>query len=468
MTPVIAIVGRPNVGKSTLFNRLTRTRNALVTDRPGVTRDRQYGMAEYAGKNIILIDTGGLEDVDTDNQAIASLVEKQSLQAIEEADVIFWVVDARSGLTAADELLAARLRPYNEKLVLVVNKTDGLEPATACADFYSLGFQEPVPVSAEQGLGMDALMEPLITEERFSVTASDLMVTETAIAIVGRPNVGKSTLINRMLGEDRVLTYDEPGTTRDAIRIPLERNGKHYSLIDTAGVRRRARVVDPLEKFSVIKSLKAMELAQIVIVVLDARENLTEQDMNLLGITTDSGKPLIIAVNKWDGLDKDQKTLIKNKLDRKLQFIDYACVYFISALHGSGVGKIFETIGKIERSINKKVKSSLLTDMLADAVSQHAPPLIRGRRIKLRFAHLGGHDPLRIIIHGNQTEHVPDNYRRYLAGYFRKQLRLTGVPVFIEFKHGENPYQGKKNPLTKRQVQKRQRLIKHVKGKKKN
>ena len=466
MTPVIAIVGRPNVGKSTLFNRLTRTRNALVNNRPGVTRDRQYGLANYAGKNFILVDTGGLGDFEASNHIVASLVEKQSLHAIEEADIIFWVVDARAGLTAADELLASRLRPFSEKLLLVVNKTEGLDPEVACVEFHSLGFNTPIPVSAEQGLGIDMLMSSVTVDSTDLEETGYSPAADLSISIVGRPNVGKSTLINRMLGEERVLTYDEPGTTRDAIQIPFERNGNRFVLIDTAGIRRRARVNDPLEKFSAIKSLKAIELSQIVIAVLDAREGLTEQDMNILGITADSGKPLIIAFNKWDGLDKEQKTLIKNQIDRKLQFIDYACLHFISALHGSGVGKLFDTIGKIERSIKTEVKSSILTNMLANAVSEHSPPMIKGRRIKLRYAHLGGHDPLRIIIHGNQTEQVPENYRRYLAGYFRRQLKLTGMPVLIEFKHGENPYKGKKNILTKRQIQKRKRLISHVKNKK--
>ena len=466
MTPVIAIVGRPNVGKSTLFNRLTRSRNALVNNRPGVTRDRQYGLASYGGNSFILIDTGGLGDFEAGNRDIAALVEKQSLRAIEEADTVFWVVDARSGLTAADETLAAQLRPYTEKLMLVVNKTEGLDPAAACLDFHALGFGTPVPVSAEQGLGMDMLMDSVPVIE--AGTEAPEAAEGLHISIVGRPNVGKSTLINRMLGEERMLTYDQPGTTRDAVHVPFQRDGKAFVLIDTAGIRRRARIDDALEKFSVIKSIKAIELAQIVIAVLDAREALTEQDMNILGIIADSGKPLLIAVNKWDGLDRDQKTAIKNQIDRKLQFIDYACIHFISALHGSGVGKLFDTINKMERSINTEVKSSKLTDMLAAAVAEHSPPMVRGRRIKLRYAHLGGHDPLRIIIHGNQTEQVPENYRRYLAGFFRRRLRLTGMPVLIEFKHGENPYQGRKNPLSKRQVQKRKRLIKHVKGKKRN
>jgi GTP-binding protein len=461
MLPVIAIVGRPNAGKSTLFNRLTRSRDALVADRAGITRDRRYGLAEFQDRRFMVVDTGGLGDFDGDDQAIADLVSRQSLQAIREADAVLWMVDGRGGLTAADENLADELRPLCRNLFLVVNKCDGLDPHLCSADFHALGIAPPWPVSAERGDGIAELMEAVIA----TLPAAAVHAAETPpglrIAVIGRPNVGKSTLINRMLGEERMLTYDRPGTTRDAVAVPFERRGRQYVLIDTAGVRRRARISDHVEKISVIKSLQALEEASIAIVVIDAREAITEQDLNLLGFTAESGKPLIIAVNKWDGLDTQQRTRIKGQLDRKLAFVDYACVHTISALHGTGVGKLFDTIDRIGRSLAVDIKPSRLTEILGQAVSEHAPPLIRGRRIKLRYAHIGGHDPVRIIIHGNQTRHVPDNYRRFLEGRFREQLGLTGTPVLVQFKYGENPYRDRKNVLTPRQERKRKRLIKH-------
>ena len=463
MIPLIAIVGRPNVGKSTLFNRLTRSRDALVADRAGITRDRQYGMAEYHDRRLMLVDTGGLGDFDSDDRAMAELVSGQSLQAIREADAVLWLVDGRGGLNAADEALADQLRPLCKNLFLVVNKCEGLDPHLCSAEFHALGIDPPRPVSAERGDGISDLMEAVLA----TLPAAAEPAVETApglrIAIIGRPNVGKSTLINRMLGEERMLTFDQPGTTRDAVAVPFERRGRHYVLIDTAGVRRRARISDPVEKISVIKSLQALADAHIAIAVIDAQEALTEQDLSLLGFTAESGKPLIIAVNKWDGLDQQQRSRIRDQLERKLAFVDYACIHTLSALHGTGVGKLFDTIDKIGRSLTVDIKPSRLTEILAQAVSEHPPPLIRGRRIKLRYAHLGGHDPLRIIIHGNQTRHVPENYRRYLAGVFRKQLGLVGTPVQVEFKYGENPFRYKKNILTPRQERKRQRVIRHRK-----
>jgi GTP-binding protein len=463
MIPVIAIVGRPNVGKSTLFNRLTRSRDALVADRAGITRDRRYGLAEYHGRHLMLVDTGGLGDFDGVDSAMAELVSRQSLQAIHEADAVLWLVDGRGGLTAADEALAEQLRPQCNNLFLVVNKCEGLDPHLCSADFHALGFNPPWPVSAERGDGIADLMDAVIA----TLPAAEEPAVETPpglrIAVIGRPNVGKSTLINRMLGEERMLTFDQPGTTRDAVAIPFERRGRCYVLVDTAGVRRRARISDAVEKISVIKSLQALEEASIAIAVIDAQEALTEQDMNLLGFTAECGKPLIIAVNKWDGLDTQQRSRIKDQLERKLAFVDYACVQTISALHGTGVGRLFDTIDKIGRSLAVDIKPSHLTEVLAQAVSEHPPPMIRGRRIKLRYAHLGGHDPVRIIIHGNQTRHVPDNYRRFLEGRFREQLGLTGTPVLVQFKYGENPYRHKKNVLTPRQERKRKRLVRHHK-----
>lgn len=466
MSKIIAIVGRPNVGKSTLFNRLTRTRNALVADRPGVTRDRQYGMAELDGRSYMLIDTGGLGDSEG-VESISNLVSQQSLRAIEEADAVLWLVDAREGLSATDELLAEQLRPLCPDLKLVANKTDGLDAHLVTAEFHRLGFGEPIPISAERGEGVQDLIEETLKGLPQEQEPEEEHNGGLRISIIGRPNVGKSTLVNRMLGEERMLTFDQPGTTRDSVAVPFRRRDKDYVLIDTAGVRRRARVKDAVEKFSIVKSLQAIDKAEVIIMVIDGHEAVTEQDLSLLGLTAESGKSLIIAVNKWDGLDSYQKTTIKDQLDRKLTFVDYAHIHFISALHGTGVGKLFDAVEKIRKSQGKQFKSSAVTELLHDAVAAHPPPLVRGRRIKLRYAHVGGHNPLRIIIHGNQTEHVPASYQRYLSNTLRKKLKLTGTPVLIEFKYSDNnPYKDKKNILTKRQVDKRRRMMKHAKGKK--
>lgn len=338
--------------------------------------------------------------------------------------------------------------------------------AIICAEFHTLGVGQPLAISAERGDGVSALVDEILANLPETEADPDSTVDGLRVGIIGRPNVGKSTLVNRMLGEDRMLTFDQPGTTRDSISTAFERRGRQYVLIDTAGVRRRARITDVVEKFSVIKALKAIDMAQIVIIVIDAQDTVSDQDLHLLGIAADSGKSLIIAINKWDGLDRDQKNAIRNQLDRKIDFINYACVHYISALHGTGVGKLFDLIDKIGRSQTIRVKSSMVTDILHEVIQAHEPPLVRGRRIKLRYAHVGGHDPLRIIIHGNQTEHVPDNYRRYLSNKIRQRLQLFGTPVMIEFKHGNNPYKGRKNVLNKRQIEKRKRLMKHVKSRK--
>ena len=461
MIPVIAIVGRPNTGKSTLFNRITGTNNALVADRPGVTRDRNYGIAIQQGRTFIIVDTGGLNDTESANKTMANLVSDQSRIAINEADVVFWLVDGRDGLTSADELLTNQLRQITDKIYLLVNKTEGMDPDIVCAEFHSLGVGTPYPVSAFRGYGLDPLLDESLRELPESEPVSELDNRDLRITIVGRPNVGKSTLINQILGEDRMLTFDQPGTTRDSVLVAFERHDKQYQLVDTAGVRRRARLNDALEKSSVIKTLKSIDATDIVIVVIDASEALTDQDMHLLGLTQESGKPLIIAVNKWDNLENSQRQKIRSQLDRKLGFVDYACVHFISALHGSGVGKLFTSIDAIGRILIKKVKPSILTDLLNDAVFAHPPPLVKGRRIKLRYAHLGGHNPFRIIIHGNQTRRVPATYTRYLANFFRNKLKLTGTPALIEFKYGENPYRNRKNVLTERQLRKRRRVIRH-------
>jgi len=465
MKPVIAIVGRPNVGKSTLFNFLTKSRNALVVDRPGVTRDRQYGFGSYQGRDFILIDTGGLGRNDKDSENIANLISDQSLRAIEEADVLIWLVDGRDSLTSEDEHLAKVLRPMCEHIFLTANKIEGLNVDIVLSDLYRLGFDNLYAISAKRGDGVRHLMDQVV--QHLPAESEDKIQIEHGlrIAVLGRPNVGKSTLTNRILGEERVLTFSQPGTTRDSIAIPFERNGKPYTLIDTAGIRRRSKIIDTIEKFSILKSLQAIDSTQIVVLVLDAQEAITEQDATLLGLIADSGKALIIAVNKWDDLEVSHKARIKTQLDRKLGFLDYACIHFISALHGSGVGKLFVSVNKISKSLSIEPAASKVTTILQQAIEAHPPPVVRGRRIKLRYAHLGGHDPIRIIVHGNQTERVPESFRRYLANQMRKQLKLVGTPVLIEFKQGENPYKNRKNILTSRQIEKRRRLMRHVKKK---
>ena len=462
MTPVIAIVGCPNVGKSTLFNRLTRSRSALVANEPGVTRDRQYGYALVRDSCILMIDTGGIAGSIEDPNQILGSVSEQTMQAISEADAVLWLVDGRSGLSAGDLDLAAIMRTVAKPVFLVVNKIDGIGAETAVAEFHSIGgFAPPIPVSAEAGDGIDNLLDVLAASfpDRAAIPADT--PGSVRISIVGRPNVGKSTLINRITGENRVLTSALPGTTRDSITVAHQRRQKEYILTDTAGIRRRGKVTDKIEKFSIIKSLKAIEMCQIVILVLDARDVISDQDQTLLGMINQSGKSLIIAVNKWDGLDHQQKLAIQRQLERKTGFIDYACIHHISALHGTGVGKLFDSIDKITRSWQQNFSSSTITGILQEAITANPPPLVRGRRIKLKFAHLGGYDPVRVIIHGNQTQDTPANYQRYLANHFRKRMKMTGTPVFIEFKHGDNPYKSLRNTLTKRQIRKRRRLIKH-------
>ncbi len=464
MKSVIAIVGRPNVGKSTLFNYLTGSRDALVADVPGITRDRQYGIGSYKGRSFILIDTGGLEEDNRDSK-IAEAIGRQSVLAAKEADAVIWMVDGREGLTVADENLARTLRASCKSLYLAVNKCEGLDTDMALADFHILGLEHLQAISAQRGSGIGALMDTIFA----ALPAPGTPMLEGAdsglrITVIGRPNVGKSTLVNRMLGEERMITYDQPGTTRDSIAIPFERDGTPYTLIDTAGVRRRARISDHVEKISVIKTLQAIDETEITILVVDAHDCISEQDASLLGLAVDSGKALIIAVNKWDGLDPAERTQIKAQLDRKLGFIDYACLHFISALHGSGVGNLFNSIDQIGKCIAVDPATSQLNRILQDCVERHMPPLVHGRRIKLRYVHVGGHNPLRLIIHGNQTGQVPDAYRRYLANSFRKALKLIGTPVFIEFRQGDNPFKGRKNTLTKRQEQKRKRVMRHNKA----
>lgn len=459
MIPIIALVGRPNVGKSTLFNRITRTQAALVADFPGLTRDRQYGDAQFEGKSFIVVDTGG---VGVEDKSVDSLMAKQSEQALEEADIIFFVVDGRAGLTPTDQDIAARLRKLGKTLFLVVNKIDGLDPNVANADFQSLGIRDTYAISATHGRGMLALLRA--ATELFS-PAEESWIDPQAIriALIGRPNVGKSTLINRMLGEERVVVYDLPGTTRDSIAVPFTRGDTKYTLIDTAGIRRRSRVDHKIEKFSIIKTLESIKTAQVCLLLLDGCEGLTEQDMHLLSYIIEAGKALVILVNKWDGLDGDHKESVRDAIERRLQFANFARVKYISALHGTGVGLLFKDIEQAYAAAMQHLSTPKLTRLLQDFVEQHAPPLVNNRRIKLRYAHAGGQNPPIIVIHGNQVNALPDSYKRYLIKGFTEQLKLVGTPLKLELVSGDNPYKDKKNPLTDRQIKRRKRLIKHVK-----
>ncbi len=459
MIPVIALVGRPNVGKSTLFNRLTKSQDALVADFPGLTRDRQYGDAVFNNKPFIVIDTGG---VGVDDIAVDALMSKQSEFALNEADFVFFIVDGRAGLTAVDQTIAARLRKISKPIYLIVNKIDGLDEEIVCADFQSLAYPEIYGISASHGRGISNLLEN-VTE--FFEPISELNLDKDAIKITfaGRPNVGKSTLINRILGEERVVVYDMPGTTRDSIAIPFERDEKKYILIDTAGIRRRARVNEKIEKFSVIKTLQAIKESNVCVLILDAQDGLTDQDLHLLGFIIESGKALVIAFNKWDDLPIEQKDLIHKELDRRLQFVQFAKIRFISALHGSGVGILFKDIDQAYRSATQVISTPQVTRLLEDLTTKHTPPLVNGRRIKMRYAHAGGQNPPLIIIHGNQLDSLPDSYKRYLMKAFTESLKLVGTPLKLEFKSNKNPYKDRKNKLNERQLKQKRRMIKHVK-----
>lgn len=464
MLPVIAIVGRPNVGKSTLFNRLTRSQQALVVNEPGVTRDRQFAQAEWEEKPFILIDTGGIGE--HSNGDIELATAKQSLQAIEEASAIFFIVDGRQGLSPIDTELAKMLRKQNKPLILVINKVDGLNPEVAKAEFIRLGFALTVCVAASQNWGIGQLMK-----QTFAHLAYDEHVAEEAdgskiapkVALIGRPNVGKSTLVNRMLGEERVIVCDHPGTTRDSIYVAMERLGNHYTLIDTAGVRKKKSVFEVVEKFSIVKTLQAIKDANVVLLIFDARVGLTDQDLSLIDFTVEAGRGLIICANKWDGMQEEEREQVKKQLSYRLRFVDFAPIHFISALHGSGVGDLFSVIDKVFASAYIELTTTQVTEILNQAVIQHQPPLVHGRRIKLRYAHCGGHNPPTIVIHGNQTEDLPQSYQRYLAKYYMRALKIKGTPVRILCRSGENPYKDKPQVLNKRQVKKRQRLMTFVK-----
>ncbi len=499
MIPVVALVGRPNVGKSTLFNRLTRTRDALVADFPGLTRDRKYGKAQLGEHEFIVIDTGGIDGTE---EGVETKMAAQSLVAIEEADVVLFMVDGRAGLTVADEAIAQHLRMREKTTFLVVNKVDGIDADSASSEFWQLGMTNMYQIAAAHGRGVLGLIDRALTPFAEALKAEtaldengqyiDLTDEEAPVeldespteddaenalerlrnlpikfGIIGRPNVGKSTLTNRILGEDRVVVYDMPGTTRDSIYIPMERDGREYVIIDTAGVRRRNRVNEKVEKFSVIQTLKAIEDSNVILLVIDARENISDQDLSLLGFALNAGRSIVIAVNKWDGLTTEIKDRVKSELDRRLGFVDFARIHFISALHGTGVGHLFESIQEAYDSATKRISTSLLTQIMKMAQDDHQPPMLRGRRIKLKYAHAGGYNPPIIVIHGNLVKELPDSYKRYLMNYYRKSLKIMGTPIRIQFQNSENPFEGKKEKLTISQSRQRKRLMEMVKGRRK-
>ncbi len=435
-----------------------------MADYPCLTRDRQYGRVKRGNRDCLVVDTGGIAD---DANGIESFSRRQVEMALDEADVIFFLVDAREGLNVSDQTIAEFLRKLDKPVVLVANKIDGINADVALMDFYALALGDPIQIAAAHGRGVHDLLakvDELILPQEETPEEIDRGI---AIAVVGRPNVGKSTLVNRLLGEERVVVFDQPGTTRDSIYIPFERNDQTFTLIDTAGMRRRAKVSLAIEKFSVIKSLQAIENANVVIYLIDASEGVTDQDATLLGMVLEAGRALIIGLNKWDGISDEHKATIRRQIDIKLPFLEFAEKHPISALHGSGVGTLFDVVHKLYDASMLDMSTPVLSNILKNALEQHQPPLVRGRRIKLKYAHQGGHNPPVVVIHGNQTDSLPGSYKRYLMNFFRENLGLEGTPVRLEFRSSVNPFQGKKNKLSDRQIHKRKRMMKHIKKRKK-
>ena len=455
MKPTVVIVGRPNVGKSTLFNRLTRTRDALVADIPGLTRDRHYGHGKLGAVPYLVVDTGGFEPLA--KSGIMHEMARQAEQAIAEADVILFVVDGRAGSIALDKEIADNLRKVDRPVYVVVNKTEGMNSGVVVAEFHELGLGDPFAISATHGEGVEALMDEALLPYDKSANENGLEDDEDGsdsawtgnlikVAIAGRPNVGKSTLVNAILGEERVIMFDQPGTTRDAIQIDFERAGKKYALIDTAGLRRKGKVFETIEKFSVIKTLQSIEEANVVILVLDARQDISDQDAHIAGFVAESGRALVIAINKWDGLDTYVRTQIKTILEAKLKFLDFANFHYISAAKAQGLTSLFRSVDAAFKAATTNLSTPQLTRVLIDAVTRQTPPRSGLFRPKLRYAHQGGRNPPIIVIHGNALDKVPDAYRRYLEHVFRDVFKLQGTPLRIQFNVSTNPFAGKKPP----------------------
>ncbi len=441
MKPVIALVGRPNVGKSTLFNRLTRSRDALVADLPGLTRDRHYGEGRVGERPFLVIDTGGFEPVAKDG--ILHEMAKQTKQAVAEADVVVFIVDGRQGLTPHDKTITDFLRKAGRKVMLVVNKSEGMKYTSVTADFYELGLGDPYVISAAHGDGVADLVSEaldLASEGKPDEVEDDDKVRGIKIAIVGRPNVGKSTMVNTLLGEERVIAFDMPGTTRDSIEIPFERDGKHYTLIDTAGIRRKGKVFEAIEKFSVVKTLQSISDANVVLLLLDAQQDISEQDAHIAGFVLESGRALVVGVNKWDGLNTDQRDHIKREIDRKLSFLSFAKMHFISAIKGTGIPPMLKSIDAAYAAAMRKLPTPQLTRALQEAVDHQQPRRKGSIRPKLRYAHQGGQNPPVIVVHGNALDAIDANYKRYLEKHFRESFSLTGTPLRIELRSGKNPF----------------------------
>ena len=460
--PIISLVGRPNVGKSTLFNRLSNSRQALVSDFEGLTRDRQYANIELDnGIYCSIVDTGGLTNEDS---IIDTGIHSQVMNALNESDVIYFIVSNKDGVTSLDFDISAQLRKLKKNIILVCNKAEGLNKASA-SEFYELGLGDPTLISAEHNQGIPDLIEKTIPLLPKAIELKKPELEGIAVAVLGRPNVGKSTLINRILGEERVMAVDLPGTTRDSIFIPFEREGQQYTLIDTAGIRRKRSVSEKVEIFSIIKAKDAINDSHVVILVLDAHEGVTEQDATLLGLIADKGRALLIVINKWDGLDDYQKSEVKRKLDIKLSFVNYATVHYISALHGSGVGKLFSPIKRSYENAGGRFPTSLLNRILEQANNTHQPPPVAGKRMRLKFVNQSDVFPPTLIFHGNHVQNVPNSYERFLKNFFITALKLTNTPIKIQYKSGDNPFKDKKNILSARQIQKKKRLMKFVKKK---
>lgn len=435
--PAVVLVGRPNAGKSTLFNRLTRTRDALVADKPGVTRDRLHGIAKTNNRRFLVVDTGGLGVDDPDIDALAG---EQTDEALAQAHMVLFLVDGEAGLSPGDETIAERLRHIDAPVTVLVNKIEGVQNERVVPEFYGLGLGQPKPISAVHGDYVSHLLDTIETSLPEVMETEGGDDTAIRIALLGRPNVGKSTLVNRLIGEQRLLSRDEPGTTRDAVSETFERDGQQFRIVDTAGVRRRSRVRDHLEKISVIKAMQAAEMADVVLVMIDARAGLSAQDMRLLNLVAEAGRGAVILINKWDGLPPEQRDEVREDLRRGLQQFGELPLCYTSALHGSGLGEVLSAIQRVSRAVRAELSTAALTKALEEAVAAHAPPAVQGRRIKLRYAHQGGRQPPRIVVHGNQVKHLPEDYRRYLERRFRDTFDLRGTPVELHFRSGKNPY----------------------------